>query len=605
VCRQSLDPSGAGYQHLPAVVGSHRRDTREGVGAPDRSWCCGSRQGRRPAYAESHGGLKARSSRASRGGMRRTATAVLMLLSAVQVAGAAGTGDSADGAVDTAAVSDATTRQEQVLGEVLGRLRSLEGETARLAEAQRAAEARHVAALSTVEAQHTAAVAALERRVSDLEKGGKQWMSRSRKQASSPACGAARSQGVMDACCPTTGGHRRLQTQCALPSTCGTLHCADVFTSFYEDCTQMVGSSPAYQHFYANCQELKAQSAQMLLQLVTVQMFKVHIATNVTMGPPRPASSLGGSSSALQEYHAVCSSAAISGCVPTCNATHHGYELLATIDGTDTKFSCNVAHGLYSWAGVASEGGYLGHDSASFISAVLSGAAGTYAVTLAGDVQTTLHLQVQPGQNVHISGDPGLPVAPSWGGTSMATINVKENGKALLTYVFFTDKVTVEAHGVLFAQSCIFGKGGVGFNGVSLQLTGGQASVRECTFGTTWPSAASGATLTLSNTPLCSIPLRSVFANMDNGHNIIHFSNVALVDCPTCEHLTGIVSGDYTTRNLDGTTRDFAVQPPALAANAACCSHHTLARGGWCGGAQSNTWCFPQHVTEVRCNDDC
>jgi hypothetical protein len=60
-----------------------------------------------------------------------------------------------------------------------------------------------------------------------------------------------------------------------------------------------------------------------------------------------------------QEYHAVCSSATISDCVPTCNATRHGYELLATIDGTDTKFSCNIAHGLYSWVGAASEGGYL------------------------------------------------------------------------------------------------------------------------------------------------------------------------------------------------------------------------------------------------------
>jgi hypothetical protein len=52
--------------------------------------------------------------------------------------------------------------------------------------------------------------------------------------------------------------------------------------------------------------------------------------------------------------------------VPACNAEHHGYELLATIDGTDTKFSCNLAHGLYSWMGAASEGGYLGIDSDSF-----------------------------------------------------------------------------------------------------------------------------------------------------------------------------------------------------------------------------------------------
>ena len=61
--------------------------------------------------------------------------------------------------------------------------------------------------------------------------------------------------------------------------------------------------------------------------------------------------------------------------MPECNAEHHGYELLATIDGTDTKFSCNLAHGLYSWMGAASEGGYLGADAQSFFSAVVSGAA--------------------------------------------------------------------------------------------------------------------------------------------------------------------------------------------------------------------------------------
>jgi hypothetical protein len=49
-------------------------------------------------------------------------------------------------------------------------------------------------------------------------------------------------------------------------------------------------------------------------------------------------------------------SADVVSCVPACNVEHHGYELLATIDGTDTKFSCNQAHDLYSWMGAASEG---------------------------------------------------------------------------------------------------------------------------------------------------------------------------------------------------------------------------------------------------------
>ena len=62
--------------------------------------------------------------------------------------------------------------------------------------------------------------------------------------------------------------------------------------------------------------------------------------------------------------------------MPDCNDHHHGFELLATIDGMDTKFSCNIAHGMYSWLGAASEGGYIGSDPFSFLSAVLSHAAG-------------------------------------------------------------------------------------------------------------------------------------------------------------------------------------------------------------------------------------
>ena len=89
--------------------------------------------------------------------------------------------------------------------------------------------------------------------------------------------------------------------------------------------------------------------------------------------PPPPPDATAGSGDAttgVTQYHAVCTSADVASCVPECNAEHHGYELLATIDGTDTKFSCNLAHGLYSWMGAASEGGYLGFDVQSFFSAV-------------------------------------------------------------------------------------------------------------------------------------------------------------------------------------------------------------------------------------------
>ena len=218
----------------------------------------------------------------------------------------------------------------------------------------------------------------------------------------------SRSQKVMAACCPTGPGlgHRRMQTQCKLPDTCGSLNCATEFVSFFDECST-VQSTANFKRFYANCKELQTQSQRMLLEPVSVQMFKVAIATKPPPPPPKHHSSQKPppSSSDVKEYHAVCNSAAISHCVPTCNATHHGYELLATIDGMDTKFSCNVAHALYSWVGAASEGGYLGADVQSFFSAVVSSASGSYLLTLTKDAKIRSRLTVRPGQKVSINGD--------------------------------------------------------------------------------------------------------------------------------------------------------------------------------------------------------
>ena len=64
-----------------------------------------------------------------------------------------------------------------------------------------------------------------------------------------------------------------------------------------------------------------------------------------------------------------------------------------------------MAHGLFSWMGAASEGGYLGSDSASFFSAMVSGVAGSCIVMLTADAGIGADLVIQPGQDVHISGD--------------------------------------------------------------------------------------------------------------------------------------------------------------------------------------------------------
>ena len=230
-----------------------------------------------------------------------------------------------------------------------------------------------------------------------------------------PAQVSARSQSVMRACCSRgKGGHRRLQARCKkLPGTCGTMKCAAAFVGFFDDCSSVLNKGE-FRRFYAGCKELQAQSKRMLLQPVSVQMFKIAIATKpppsaVSPGPPPPSKPHSSPpppphASAVQEYHAVCSSATIETCVPTCNATHHGYVLLATIDGTDTKFSCNVAHGLYSWVGAASEGGYLGVDFQAFFSAVSSGAAGNYLVTMIAAAGISTALTVRAGQIVSING---------------------------------------------------------------------------------------------------------------------------------------------------------------------------------------------------------
>ena len=129
--------------------------------------------------------------------------------------------------------------------------------------------------------------------------------------------------------------------------------------------------------------------------------------------PPGARDEAGGGG--VEQYHAECNSVDAVTCVPARNAEHHGFELLATIDGSDTKFSCNLAHGLFSWMGVASMGIYLGDDFASFFSSVISGAAGLYIVTLTQHAGIGTDLQIRPGQDVRISGASGLAAAPNWG----------------------------------------------------------------------------------------------------------------------------------------------------------------------------------------------
>ena len=236
-----------------------------------------------------------------------------------------------------------------------------------------------------------------------------------------------------------------------LPDTCPSLGCAEEAVGFAADCEALLAQTAyfvdgipmaKFDGLLSSCRGLKAGAGQMLLQPVEVQMFKVRVETTegeaqsgamfpgaagpappldpLAPLPPPPAppalspGSTGPAAEAEHEYQVACRSAEIATCVPPCNVAHHGFELLATIDGTDTKFSCNLAHGLYSWMGAASDGGFLGRDFASFFSAVVSGAAGFYIVTLLEDAGIGTDLVVRPGQAVVMSGDSALMEPPAW-----------------------------------------------------------------------------------------------------------------------------------------------------------------------------------------------
>eukprot|EP01046_Picozoa_sp_COSAG06_P046589 COSAG06_NODE_6623_length_2852_cov_4.446785_3_plen_276_part_00 len=157
---------------------------------------------------------------------------------------------------------------------------------------------------------------------------------------------------------------------------------------------------------------------------------------------------------------------AVVDCIPECNAARHGLILLLNLDGDDSNLSCNLAHGLYSWMGAASEGGYLGADLASFFSAVVSGVAGVYLLTLTEDADINTDLTIQPGQDVRISGAPGLTEAPSWGSGRIdiqgrATLALKWVKLASTLYATADASVTLKSVAVDVGQGCVVSDGGI------------------------------------------------------------------------------------------------------------------------------------------------
>eukprot|EP01051_Picozoa_sp_SAG22_P011004 SAG22_NODE_1024_length_5987_cov_3.799932_4_plen_623_part_00 len=353
-----------------------------------------------------------------------------------------------------------------------------------------------------------------------------QVVERRQMQGQTPACGREAVDSMLAVCCaaPAGNGHRLEFVGCdSLPSTCS-LQCSYQFISIFDNCHDdalMRGLSAKqladWTSFYAACSEVEQSAAEMgALQPVNVRMFRIMISSDAAQSqaemfggqgqtepiigplpqlpPPPPASSDSGSTE-VQDYHAQCATENILTCVPTCNATTHGYELLANIDGTDTKFSCNLANMLFSWVGAAALGGFLGQNVAAFVSAVISGAAGTYVLTLMEDAHVGTDLVVQPGQNVIITGDAGLVAAPRWGTN---TFEIIDGGSLSLTRLQVWH-VHIMSGGEGHFESCVFNGGNDGYtcdadgcsphvvtwsgNGGALNVdAGATATVQSCFF---------------------------------------------------------------------------------------------------------------------------
>jgi hypothetical protein len=89
--------------------------------------------------------------------------------------------------------------------------------------------------------------------------------------------------------------------------------------------------------------------------------------------------------------------------------------LLLNMYGSDSRLTCELHHGLYSWVGGAGDGGFysgdahIDGDAVAFLAAVLSSAAGFYMLT-ASSLALSHPLETSFGQRVSVVGIGLAPV---------------------------------------------------------------------------------------------------------------------------------------------------------------------------------------------------
>eukprot|EP01052_Picozoa_sp_SAG31_P025190 SAG31_NODE_2195_length_6220_cov_9.014703_1_plen_439_part_10 len=140
---------------------------------------------------------------------------------------------------------------------------------------------------------------------------------------------------------------------------------------------------------------------------------------------------------AAQEFRVVCALANLTVCTPECNSFTYGFLLSMEIDGRGTVMTCNVMDGSYSWQGQAALGGFIGSNPQAFLSAVLSGASGTYLLRADGtSLGMDTDIMIRPGQRVQI-----IASGAQWGS---GTITIQDQGSLELIGVELFVSFTVE-----------------------------------------------------------------------------------------------------------------------------------------------------------------
>ena len=207
-------------------------------------------------------------------------------------------------------------------------------------------------------------------------------------------------------------------------------------------------------------------------------------------GLPTPAPSPTGASTA-QEFRRVCTRTNLATCAPVCDETTYGYLLSIEIDGRGTVMTCNKVDGTFSWQGQASFGGYIGADSASFFSSVVSGAAGTdYMATIMQDAMITTDLSVECGQILSISG--GTTVA-AWGSGGFT---LSDRASLSLTDMTVGGRVIVAAGAALTLDSVVMQPGAcVAAGGQQVTLVN-TATPEQCLMNVVFDDADPAAFLT-------------------------------------------------------------------------------------------------------------